>query len=127
VRLLALDVPQRDVYRRQRCHEDRAAAPVALPVDQMPQVFDALRIAPDEQVRDMTDRLRDDRLAAVERAFPDAVETRRVREYLDEDVVAARAGDNDLDFGDFHGACFLPLPSPPLRKGREPQNGSSSS
>ncbi|GAB4457445.1 MAG: hypothetical protein OHK0029_17240 [Armatimonadaceae bacterium] len=44
--LLTLNIPEREVNRRQCRHKDRTPAPVALPIDQMPQVLDALRVAP---------------------------------------------------------------------------------
>ena len=69
----------------------------------MPRVLDPLRIAPDQQVADMPQRLRHNRLAAVQRPLADAVEARLVRQDLDEDIVPARAGQDDIDPCDLHG------------------------
>ena len=71
---LALDVPEREVHSRERGHLHRTSAPVRAAVEILPGVLDALRVAADEQRRDvLLEVLRDGQLPPVERRVADAV------------------------------------------------------
>ena len=50
---LSLDVPQRDIDRRDCGHRDRSAPPIGAPVEVLPGVLDPARIAADEQWADV--------------------------------------------------------------------------
>src|SRR5450759_1099702 len=101
---LALDVPQRHVHGRDGRHRDRSAAPVRPAVQVLPGVFDVVRLAADQQRRDVVAQVGGDgELATVERgvAEPDYAVARRE---LQGDEVAPGAGDADVDLLDLHRA-----------------------
>ena len=111
---LAEDVPQRDVDRGDRRHRHRAAAPVRTAIEELPDVFDAARVAADQirhQVVLEVGRHRE--FAAVQCCIADTGNT-RARNNFQRDEVACRAGDDDFG-GDDLAIC---APNPRLNYSR---------
>ena len=99
---LALDVPQRHVHGRDGGHRDRSAAPVRPAVQVLPGVFDVVRLAADQQRRDVVSQVGGDgKLAAVERGVSQTDDAVAGRE-LQGDEVATGARDDDVDLLDPH-------------------------
>ena len=104
----AFDVPERDVDTRQRGHQDRPAAPVRAPKQHLPDVFDAVGVAPDQQGRDMLGkRGGDGQFAPVQRGVSHAVQAGFVGQDFHDDVVAGGAGDDHAYFGYSHRRDLL--------------------
>ncbi len=104
VRHLGLDVPQRGVHGGNGAHGHRAASPVGAFVEVLPDVFDLLRVAPDQAGDDMVFQITNHRqFAAVERGITHAVHA-LVGLDLEGDEVAAGATNDDAGGGDFHGS-----------------------
>ena len=101
-RYLAENVPQRHIHCGDRRHRDRTAAPVRAFVEVLPGVFDATRIAADQQRAHVVFQIRSDReFAAVQRCIADAVYA-FVRDDFQCDEIAARAGDDHIGANDLH-------------------------
>jgi hypothetical protein len=100
---LALDVPQGEVDGADGGHRDRPASPVRPAVQVLPGVLDPGRVESDEQRVDMVAQVRRDReLTAVDSGVAVPDEAVGGAE-LEGDVVAARAGDDDLGGDDLVG------------------------
>ena len=102
VQRLALDVPQRHVHGRDRRHRHRTAPPVGAFVEVLPGIFDASRVAPDQQRRDVIGEVaRHRQLAAVHRRIAQPVDA-VLGGQLERDEVAARRTDYDSRIDDTH-------------------------
>src|ERR1019366_10332248 len=83
-------------------HRDRSAPPVRPSVQVLPGVLDVVRLAADQQRRDVVSQVGGDgKLAAVERAVSQADDAVAGRE-LEGDEVATGAGADDVDLLDPH-------------------------
>ena len=99
---LGLDVPQRCIDRRNGAHGHRAAAPVSAFVQVLPDVFDLVRVAPDQAGDHMVLKVAHHRqLAPVQGGVADAGEAFIGFDFQG-DEVAAGAADDDFGAGDFH-------------------------
>ena len=97
---LALDVPEGRVDGRDRGHGDRAAAPVAALVEELPGVLDAGRVPAEEQRADVVGEVAGHgELAPVEGGIADPGDA-LVRGELQGHEVAPRARDDDLGVDD---------------------------
>ena len=100
---LGLDVPQRRVHGGDRAHGHRAAAPVGPAVQVLPDVFDLVRVAPDQAGNDVLRQVADHgQFAPVEGGVADAGQAFIGLDFQG-DEVAAGAADDDAGVGDFHG------------------------
>jgi hypothetical protein len=107
VRGLGLDVPERDIYRRDRRHGDRPATPVRAAVEKLPGVFNLVGIPPDQQRNDVITQVADDgEFSPVERGIAKTRETVIGRE-LEGHEVAVRARDDDLGGFNLHWLLSL--------------------
>ena len=108
VRDLRLDVPERRVDRGDGRHRDGAAPPVGASIKVLPGVLDLVRVAADEAGDHVLRQIgRHRELAPVQRGVADAVHA-LVRDDLQRDEVAPRAGDDDSCFDDLHGLTRSP-------------------
>ncbi|VEH36065.1 Uncharacterised protein [Cellulomonas fimi] len=91
-----LDVPQRDVDGRDRRHRHGTAPPVRRPVEELPRVLDAVRVATDQQRDDVVAQVRHDgELTPVERGVAETDDAVLGRD-AQRDEVAVRAADEHL-------------------------------
>ncbi len=75
--VFGLDVPQRHVDGGDRRHRDRAAPPVRAAIQELPDVFDLVRIAADEAGHDVIGQIAGDgQFATVQGCIADTVERR---------------------------------------------------
>ena len=101
---LPLDVPERGVDGGDGRHGHRPAAPVGALVEELPDVFDAPRVAPLEERQHVVTQVRcDGELASVERRVAQSVDAVFGLE-LERDEVAPRAADDDLAADDLHSS-----------------------
>ncbi len=108
---LCLDVPERDVDRRDGRHGDRPAPPVRRAVQELPGVLDAVGVAPEQQRHHVVAQVRGDgEFASVQRAVAEAGEAVLSGD-LQGDEVAVRAGDDDVGGHDLHEGCLSRGPS----------------
>ena len=101
---LALDVPQRDVDAAHRVEEHRPVAPVGADVARLPDVFDLVDVAADEErLQVLLERGLHDQRALRERRAAPADEARLGRLDLhDDEADAVRRGEDRLDVADLH-------------------------
>ena len=94
---LAQDVPQRDIDGGDRGHRDRPPAPVRAPVEVLPGVLDGIRVAADQQRRDVLFEVGHDRqLTTVQRGVPETGDAVG-RGDPQGDEVPSGAGHEDID------------------------------
>ena len=99
---LALDVPQRCIDGADRRHRHGTPTPVRAGVEVLPRVFDAARVAADEQRHDVIAQVAGDgELAAIQRRVAQPVDA-VLRYNLQGDEVSARAADNHFRVDDLH-------------------------
>ena len=99
---LALNIPERGVDGADRRHRHRPAPPISARIEVLPRVFDAARVAADEQRDDVVAQIaRDCQLAAVERRIAQAVDAVLGHD-LQRHEVPARAADDDFRVDDLH-------------------------
>ena len=98
------DVPQRDVDPADRgAAHDPVAVPEMLAVHHLPQMLDARRVLPDQELADVLDRARDGAGVPLQRRLAPAPQPRLIGQDLHEDPVPhAGVTDESLDGGDLH-------------------------
>jgi len=90
------------VYGRDGRHRHGAAAPIPAAVEVLPNVFDPLRVPPDQERTNVVLQIRrHGQLAAIDRRVADALDP-VARRQAKRDEIAPRAGDDDLSSIDFH-------------------------
>ena len=100
-RYLRLDVPQSDINRAEGRHLDRSATPIRMVVEQMPDVFDAMRSQSDEEGGEVANRLGDRKLTAIQRPVTDPVDA-FVSDDFDDHVVPTWARDDRTNLFNLH-------------------------
>ena len=103
---------KRDVDRGDRCHGHGSASPVGAAVEELPGVFDAVRVSAEQQRHDVIGEVRHDgEFASVERRVPEPDEP-VVRGQAQGDEVAVGTRDDDFGAIDLHAASFDRSASP---------------
>src|SRR5262249_11896485 len=102
---LAQDVPKGDVDAADgRSPDDSRAVPEVLAIHHLPEIFDAGRVLPDEELANVLDRTHHRPGMPLQRSLAPAVQPRLVGKHLHKHPVPhAGVTDEGFDFGDFHG------------------------
>ena len=102
IQALRLDIPQRDVDRRDRRHGYRSASPVSALIKVLPGVLDAAGVPADQQGHDVVGQIRRDReFASVQSGITQPVNS-IFGDDLERDEIASRAANNHLCVYNFH-------------------------
>src|SRR5438105_3342817 len=103
LRELALDVPQRDIDRRDGGHRDGPAPPVGTAIEVLPDVLDVVRVAADKARDDVLVEIRlHGKLAAIERRVAETVHA-FVGDDLQRHEIAPGTREDRVGSFDLHG------------------------
>ena len=101
---LAFDVPERGVDRCNGRHSDRTSAPIGAAIEELPSVFDAVRVAADQAWDDVVLQISGDgELAAIQGGIADAAHSVAGFDDQSDEVAAGACDDNPSPFDFGHG------------------------